>query len=1085
MDDNDKNFNFQANSNLFLQEHSDKSNNQANYNPAQPLAYNNSILDKFFMDSQVTTNNQEKIQNKYNTDDLLNKLFNDTFQSKSKNITKPNWFEDSVINTKPNNKAQENDIFGYLDEQSLFDDNHSIRPSLPNKDQKLGNDDKSSINLFADQIKPSNKMDINVDLDKMLMEINQNLESNANNLKTFNDNLLENIQKQDNIMNTSFNLLTTENNKDSIYNVNDIAKNKEVKEIYDTNKSPSIFKDESNLDGRKNIQNNSKKEVIKSPNVRADSIGNNSFNVLNKSNNTNVLDNSLKFKEEMNKSVLSKQSKVESNVIKEDNNKLNLTKLSKNDNILKDELNFSKVSKISKKETFVKEELDKSNFSKISKNDKISNKINNLKNDFSYNLQDAIQRKDTERNEVQHNSYFSQNKGTDLFDEKQESFHKQKEPNKLLDNELEYFFSERQPQRAKNILEENNLNILPIDAMSQRNNTVNSNTKGQNEAVHVNKLDNQMEIQSRTPSVQRLNYTTVNQSQNKLTENEILNNTLNEKRNMNNENIIKVNKEKIVFANDNLDDSRRQDNRLSKILENSIRESNNILKSNRDNTFPVVNYFEASKNIDNNKEINLIEKENLVLQEHSYKNEEDFTKQNQSKKEDEPFNIENYDLKSYKEEIHEDIPEIKEEVLDKPEEQRFLSNNNQKPVNTIPNESIRESSINDEHKKEIVLYEKDNVMKPEINIATNNLIETKNNNNSNRFSFFNQFQEQSNPNSNRKRGDNNYFEDFNMSGNDITNKINADQAIFEGIDNNLSSRNNRLSNNPIGKEENNKDFSNTGKYVGFETNDLAMSIGRQSQKKFLSSAKDNHFKPFIPKDEDVNEIQLQSIENVHDEFPVEKFKEKESDNNFHLSDHHDDEKEVIVNKNDDNLKKNSYFSAFPDEKHFNSNLRFDSNNKSALNNEKNSQKDIDFDAIYINFHQEGKETEKPVSDKAEKYREKEPESVAVMPQTSHHKSYFDDKAVSEAEALVTPDKNIIYLKKENGEKYYGKITIGKDDEKNLKFKKDLIFTDTFFTILNNRKVQIKFNEMPPYFDQPEEVYSDEIKKLLDSLLKGN
>jgi hypothetical protein len=1123
MDDNDKNFNFQANSNLFSQEHLDKSNNQAAYNQAQPVTYNNSILDKFFMDSQVTNNNQEKIQNKYNTDDLLNKLFNDTFQSKSKIMTKPNWFEDSIINTKPNIKAQENDIFGYLDEQSLFDDNHSIRPSLPNKDQKLGNDDKSSINLFADQIKPSNKIDINADLDKMLMEINQNLESNANNLKTFNDNLLENIQKQDNILNSSFNLLTTENNKEGKYNQNDLAKNNE--EIYDMNISPSILKDESNLDTRKNVQNNSKKEVIKTANVRADSIGNNSFNVLNKSNNTNVLDNSLKFKEEMNKSVLSKQSKVESNVIKEDN-KLNLTKISKNDNILKDELNFSKVSKISKKEIFVKEELDKSDFSKVSKNDKISTKINNLKNDFSYHLPDANPRKDTERNEVQHNSYFSQNKGTDLFDEKQDSFHNPKEPNKLLDNEMEYFFSERQPPRAKNILEENNLNIIPIDSMSQRNNTVNSNPKGPNESVKMSKVDNKMDIQSRTPSVQRLNYTIVNQSQNKLTDNDILNKTLNEKRKINNENIIKVNNEKIVLKNDNLDDSRRQDNRLSKILENSVRESNNILKSNRDNTFPVVNYFEVSKNTENNKEINVIGKDNMVIPELSNKNEEDFTKQNHSKKEDEPFNIENYDLKSYKEEIHEDIPEIKEELLDKPEKQRFLSNKEQIPVNTIPNESIRESTINDEHKKEIVLYKKDNVMKPEINIVTNNLIEPKNSNNSNRFSFFNQFQEKSNQNSNRKPGDNNYFEDFNLSGNDITNKINADQAIFEGIDNNLSSRNNRLSNNPIGKEENNKDLTNTGKYVGFETNELAMSIGRQSQKKFLSSAKEHNFQPFIPKDQEINEIQLQSIENVHDEFPVEQFKGKESDNNFHLSDHHDNEKDIIVNKNDDNFKKNSYFSAFPEEKHFNSNLRFDSNNKSAVNNEKNSQKDIDFDAIYINFHQEGKEAEKPVSDKAERYREKEPETVAVMPQTSHQKSYYDDKAVSEAEALVTPDKpkkdktttpkepkkdkkeapekenvdikkeiennkiptekkeNMIYLKKENGEKYYGKITVGKDDEKNLKFKKDLIFTDTFFTILNNRKVQIKFNEMPPYFDQPEEAYSDEIKKLLGSLLKG-
>lgn len=1144
MNGNDKDFNFQENSKVFFQEKSDKKFVQANNNPSQPLANNNSILDRFFMDTHGTTNNQEKIQNNYNTDDLLNKLFNDTLQSKSKNITKPNWFEDSIINTKPNNKPQENDIFGYLDEQSLFEDNHSIRPSLQNKDPIKVND-KSSNDIFNEPIKSSNKMDINVDLDKMLMELNKNLESNANNLKNFNDNLNENIQKQDNIMNSSFNLLIYENNKEIKNNVSYTNKDNNVNQVYDLTKSPSLLKENDfKYKDTKNVPSNLINDVIKTNYLRTDSIGNNSFNVLNKSNNINVMDNSIKLREDTNKSQL---GKIERNMMKEENNKLNLTKLSKNENFLKDEFDNSKVSKASKKEIIVKEELDKSNISKISKNDKISNKITNNKNEFVYNLPDVSIRKENERNEIQQNSFFSQNKGNDFIDDKQESFLNQKNNNKLLDNEIEYFFSERQPQRGNKILEENNLNVFPIDAISQRNNTVSSKANAPIEPVKINNLDFNLNNQSRQQSVQRLNYTSVNQSQIKLNDNDIHNHTLNDNKNFKNDNVIKINKEKIILTNGNLDESRRQDTRLSKILDNSVRESHNIMKTNRENAFPVVNYFEPSKDMEINNKDNevvvneVVKKENLIFSESAYKNEEDELKLYQSKKDEEAFNIENYDLKSYKEEIHEDVPEIREEVLEKPEEQRFLPSNVQISNNNY-NNNIEPNieSINNEYiKKEIVISEKINEEKPQIDIVKNiNKIESKNsiNNNSNRFSFFNQFQEQSNSNSNRKRGDNNYFEDINLSGNDITNKINADQAIFEGIDNNLSSRNNRQSNNPLNKEESNNNFTNTAKYVGIETNDLVMSIGRQSHKKFLSSSGKNvneqNFTPFIPKDEEVVENQLQSIEDVHEEFPMEQIKEKGSDNNFQFSDnHYFDEKDGIFNKNDENFKKNSYFSAFPDEKNFVSNIKSDSNNKNALN-EKNSHKDIDFDAIYINFQQEGKEVEKPVTDKAERYREKEPETVAVVPQTSHQKSNFEEKDVSETEVLVAPEKpkkekvtssnekkeekkeviekektviekpenkketengtiptkkkeNVIYLNNDLGEKYYGKIVVGKDDEKNLKFKKDLIFTDTFFTILNNRKVQIKFNDMPPYFDQPEEIISVEIKKLLESLSKGN
>ena len=201
---------------------------------------NNSLLDKFFQDTQSNNNDQKRnIIPLKASEDLLKEFFDESLQSKTNNqgnslIIKRNQLDDSILKPKSSENKQNNehnDIFQFLDDQSDFEDNGSYRFSQAKQESIVDKDNQKKNNFLSDDnmFKKETNKDLNFDLDNMLLELNKNIEQSSNNLRNYKDNLVDNTKigidtsrtkngldnclrvhetnDQDNKKNTSFNVI--------------------------------------------------------------------------------------------------------------------------------------------------------------------------------------------------------------------------------------------------------------------------------------------------------------------------------------------------------------------------------------------------------------------------------------------------------------------------------------------------------------------------------------------------------------------------------------------------------------------------------------------------------------------------------------------------------------------------------------------------------------------------------------------------------------------------------------------------------------------------------------------------------------
>lgn len=996
--------------NLSSETNSKSESNSKEVKTGDQVQLNNSLLEKWFADTQSTPCVQDKdnlnISEKIK-ENILNDYFDDIHQPKTnlekslfnkhENIEDP----DTDCKEKSEVKVNDPDIFQFLNDQSDIQETPSIKPihvlGESNEDENNnGNsevyttksnyinldhpfkdiDNKDAVNLDFDKMlldinKIIDKKDaVNYDLDKMLLDINKNIEDSANNLKCYNQNLLENLSKPQNIKKND---------------------NGEINEL--------------EFNCKHNNQENNK-EDCNEPNPKNDCINIIEYNKIN-------LENS---------SLLMKSNHLDSYKI-----------IPPNDSFV-DKNDF---------------QLLKSKVRNPSMTENISNRFNSAVNINAKYYDPSLIKKRELESELQ---------------EKNKSLYLPEQQNTILGSN-------------KNIFDysESELNSDRDSEMPVINNSLLSQTKNSN-------IVNSMIEKIRFP---------INSNLEKSTVTNLLSNT-NKEIGLEDGLLVEENKQEIQLIKKKEEinsqfDVKNDYSALNQSKNSRIGDS----EIQKINASPKIKEEEESGHNFFNKTINEIyyeEGKSLVED----KNVETFGIENNiniglnrscntsNKKDDEPYDFEKYGIQSLLD-IKNETSVLKENENKNDKENDIVNcslteegtNLNNPNINVVEVGRVSRPFKIEEEKEEI----KSEIKETKVD-STNKNASTKQINK--QFTFYNKFVQAN------VEGNNTYFKGMELNGNQTNTEV-IENNDFETIDvNMMSSSNFKITQSLV---QSNNELTTTAKFNPLESNHFEFSVGRQSEAHLLSNSHANEqtFKPSIKDNfrcKDVNS--LESIE----EKPNNSFKKNNSENEFSLLGKKSINEKEGNHKSDNNTRNDDFSHVNVEEKNL-------VTIKSYTNSpDKLSQNFLDYDAIYLNLQVPEKEVDRndqrdikkinqySYTEPESKLIEKEPFSLAdILPNNN------DSLPVKINETCNAPLENSLQkikldYKRQISEKYYGKITIGKENEKNLKQKKDFIFLDKVFTELKNSNIKISFDKMPDYNNVTEDFVNVELNKIFKNL-NGN